>query len=442
MNKNVSFWLSGLDVHVEPPLKQNIDIDIAIIGGGFTGLNTAYNLYQMDKNLKIAIIEKDFVGFGASGRNAGFSMTLFGFTLEITALRFGKENAKHAHHYMVDAVQYVHDLIHQHKLDSDYEYPGFLRVAINDTYAKRIQKEIDFAHKLDLSGIYWINQEDVQKRVHSDIYKGAWWEPHCGLLNPAKHAIALKNLIKKYNIPIYENTPVLEIKKEKSNNKIVIKTPEAQIKADKVVITTNAYSFFYKPLKNKQTPIFTYVIITEPLKDDHFRSIGWKGREGIEDSRNFVHYYRLTKDNRILMGGRDIGLSYNYDLNKDHNESIFKKLKEDLIKTFPSLKNVKIDFTWGGPVSATLDFAPVIGFLGDKNIIYSFGCMGHGVSLTQYNGLTITELLLNQQTKRTEIFFVNRKIIPFPPEPLRFIVSHGIKTLLKIEDRWVDSIYK
>ncbi len=441
MKKNLSFWLSGLDFQIEPSLKQDLEIDVAIIGGGFTGLNTAYNLYQMDKNIKTAIIEKDFIGFGASGRNAGFSMTLFGFTLEITALRFGKENAKRAYYYMVDAVQYVHDLIHKHHLDSDYEYPGFLRVAINDTYAKRIQKEIEFAHKLDLPGIYWLSQEEVQKRIHSDIYKGAWWEPHCGLLNPAKHAIALKKLLLDYKIPIYENTPSVEIQKEKYN-KILIRTPNAKIKADKVVIATNAYSFFYKPLKNKQIPIFTYVIITEPLQDSHFATIGWRGREGIEDSRNFVHYYRLTKDNRILMGGRDINLSYNFNLNQDQNEFVFKKLKEDLIKTFPVLKDIKIDFSWGGPVSATLDFAPVIGFLGDKNIIYSFGCMGHGVSLTQYNGLTIAELLLNQQTKRTDIFFVNRRIIPFPPEPIRFVVSLGIKKLLELEDRWIDSVYK
>lgn len=438
MNKNKSFWLSKLKFKINPPLKENLKTDIAIIGGGFTGLSTAYNLIQQDKNLKIAILEKDFIGFGASGRNAGFSMTLFGFTLSFTAFRFGKNSAKEAHQYMVEAVNFLYDLIKKNKLDSDYEHNGFIRVATNSIYEKRIKKEIEFAQKLGIKEIEWIEKSELQKRIISPIFLGGWWERNSGILNPAKHIMELKKLLQKNKILIYEQTPVLKIHK---NKRIVIETPSGNLEAEKLVIATNAYSFFIPKLKYKQTPIFTYIVLTEPLSRKHFSEIGWKNREGIEDARNFVHYYRLTKDNRLLMGGRDIQLSYGFALEHDHNQKIFAQLEEDIIKTFPSLKGIKIEYKWGGPVSATLDFAPAIGFLGDKNIIYSFGCMGHGVALSHYNGLTISELLLDKQTSRTNIFFVNRKVIPFPPEPLRYVVSKAIKEVLKLEDKIIDKVY-
>lgn len=438
IDKNKSFWLSNLNFKINPPLHKNLKIDIAIIGGGFTGLNTAYNLIQQDKNLKIAILEKDFIGSGASGRNAGFSMTLFGFTLSFTAFRFGKNSTKEAHEYMVEAVDYLKNLITKNKLDSHYEHNGFIRVATNSTYEKRIKKEIEFAQKLGIKGIEWIEKSEIQNRINSPIFLGGWWEKNSGILNPAKHIIELKKLLLKNQILIYEQTPVIKIYK---NKKIVIETPSGNVEADKVVIATNAYSFFIPKLKYKQTPLFTYIVLTEALSKKHFSEIRWKNREGIEDARNFVHYYRLTKDNRLLMGGRDIQLSYGFNLNYDHNQKIFTQLEEDIIKTFPFLKGIKIEYKWGGPVSATLDFAPVIGFLGDKNIIYSFGCMGHGVALSHYNGLTISELLLEKQTTRTNIFFINRKVIPFPPEPIRYILSKSIKGILKLEDKIIDKVY-
>jgi glycine/D-amino acid oxidase-like deaminating enzyme len=222
----------------------------------------------------------------------------------------------------------------------------------------------------------------------------------------------------------------------------LLKTPNGSVEAEKIVIATNAYTHLIPQLKRKQVPVFTHIVLTEPLSEKHFREIGWKNRQGIEDARNLVHYYRLTKDNRLLMGGRDVTLTYGSNMNHDLNQKTFEQLEEDIVNTFPSLKGIKITHKWGGPVSATLDFAPAIGFLGDKRAIYSVGCVGHGVALTHMNGWTIADLLLEKTTERTEVFFVNRKIIPFPPEPLRFAVSKAIKGYLRLEDWILDDVYR
>jgi len=436
--KEKSFWLESGDYIENEPLKEHINTDIAIIGGGFTGLTTAYFLKKYEPSINVALLESEVIGFGASGRNGGFSMTLFGLDLGITVLRFGKQKALEAHRYMEQSVDLVQQLVKQHNIDSDYEHPGFLRVATSDKHVKKLKKEIELAHKLGITGIEWLDEKETKEQVNSPIYKGAWWEPKCGLLNPAKQARGLKKIIEEKGVKVYEKSPVIEITRER---KFLLKTPTGSVKSEKMVFATNAYSHLIPQLKRKQCPVFTYIVLTEPLNENHFNEIGWKNRQGIEDSRNLVHYYRLTKDNRLLMGGRDITIPFGSDMNKDYNEKIFKQLEDDIVKTFPSLKGIKITHRWGGPVSVTLDLAPVIGFLGDKNAIYSIGCIGHGVSLTHMNGWTIAELLLEKETERTNIFFVNRKVIPFPPEPLRILVSSTIKGCLRLADKLRDSVY-
>ncbi|MFN3605374.1 MAG: NAD(P)/FAD-dependent oxidoreductase [Leptonema sp. (in: bacteria)] len=434
-----SFWLSLGEYSVSEPLRGEAKADVAIIGGGFTGLSTAYFLKKYEPSLNVTLLEGEVVGFGASGRNAGFSMTLFGFTLGITALRFGRQKALEAHKYMEKAVDLLQSLIREHNIDCDYEHNGFFRVATSKSFEKRIKKEIELAYSLGITGIEWIDEKTLKEQVNSPIYRGAWWEPRCGLLNPVKLARGFKKIIESMGVNIYENSPVIEIIRD---NKFLLRTPLGIVQAKKIVLATNAYSLLIPQLKSKQIPVFTHIVLTEPLKEKDFKGIGWRNRQGIEDARNLVHYYRLTKDNRLLMGGRDITLTYGKNMEKDRNEKIFKKLEEDIQKTFPALKGIKITHQWGGPVSATLDFAPAIGFLGDARAIYSLGCLGHGVSLTHMNGWTIAELLLEKKTERTEIFFVNRKILPFPPEPLRFLISKTIKGFLSLEDRRFDPIYR
>jgi len=215
-------------------------------------------------------------------------------------------------------------------------------------------------------------------------------------------------------------------------------TPNGRIRADKVVMATNAWSHFFKELKRKQVPVWTHIVMTEPLSEQHFKEIGWQNRQGIEDARNLVHYYRLTSDNRLVMGGRDVSLSCGQDMDQDRNPVTFAELKDDVRKIFPALKDIQFTHEWGGPVSVPLDMTPAIGCAGDKNVVYSLGTVGHGVSMTQLNGRTVADLILEKRTDLTDVFFVNRRTIPWPPEPLRNLAIKAIRGYMHWEDRLYD----
>ncbi len=178
--------------------------------------------------------------------------------------------------------------------------------------------------------------------------------------------------------------------------------------------------------------------MSDPLTDAQYDSIGWKNRAGIEDARDLIHYYRLTADNRIVMGGGDVSFGYGADLDRDLNDDIFAHLKKHVTDVFPQLEGIGFTHQWGGPVSVTMDMAPVIGYLGsDKKAVFSMGCIGHGVSMTTMNGRTIAEMITGRQTERTEMFFVGRKIFSWPPELITYGLAHAIRGFMKMEDRFI-----
>ncbi len=212
-------------------------------------------------------------------------------------------------------------------------------------------------------------------------------------------------------------------------------TPTGRVTADKVVFATNAYSHLFPELRSKETAAFTHMVVTEPLTPAQLSSIGWQHRQGIEDARNLVHYFRLTADNRIAMGGSDVSLTYGRSMERDLNPKTFADLERDITRLFPGLKGIGIADRWGGPVSVPVDLAPAIGFIGDRRVIYSLGCVGHGVSMTHLNGRTIADLVLEKVTDLTQVWFVGRRLIPWPPEPLRYAAGQMIRGYLRAEDR-------
>ncbi|MCP4690350.1 MAG: FAD-dependent oxidoreductase, partial [Desulfobacterales bacterium] len=215
-----------------------------------------------------------------------------------------------------------------------------------------------------------------------------------------------------------------------------VRTEKGEIRSEYLVFATNAYSILFPELRSLQRPAFTHIVLTEPLSDAQLDAIGWRSRAGVEDARDLIHYYRLTRDNRIAMGGGDVSFGYGTDLNKDLNEKTFTHLERHLIEIFPQLKGIGFTHRWGGPVSVTLDMTPVIGYLGeDEKAIFSMGCMGHGVSMTTMNGRTIAELILGEKTPRTEMFFVGRKTINWPPELISYGAAHAIRGFMKLEDK-------
>lgn len=433
-----SYWLGASPYEPGPALSGERRADVAIVGGGFTGLCTAHFLSELEPSLDVVVLESEVVGFGASGRNGGFSMTLFGLTLGVTARMYGKARAAEAHHYMEEAVETLERLVGELGIDSDYERPGFLRVATSPAYVRRIQEEIELAHRLGLEGIEWIGADAVRAEVDSPTYLGAWSEPRCGILDPAKQARGLAAAVRRAGVDVFERSPVTRI--DRGSAAITLDTPGGRVRAGRVVLATNAYSHLLPELRRRQSPAFTHIVLTEPLSDSQLGEIGWRNRQGIETARNMVHYYRLTADNRLLMGGRDVSLSYGTDMERDHHPPTFAGLERDVRTTFPSLRDVRFTHRWGGPVSVPVQMVPALGRLGDPRIVYSLGCMGHGVSLTHLNGRTLAELLLERETERTAAWFVDRRVVPWPPEPLRFLAGAAVRGALKLQDRFTDRV--
>jgi glycine/D-amino acid oxidase-like deaminating enzyme len=297
-----SWWLQSLpqDIVPNPPLEGSSTADVTIIGGGYTGLSTAYHLKTLCPQLNVCLLESDICGYGASGRNGGFSMTLFGLTKGITAFRFDDKKARSAHLYMQQAVDYLHDLINTHNIDCDYEQSGYLLAATSAAQVRRIEHDFSIMEKWGLAHhVQRWDKTRLNQEFKTNYYRLGWFEPGCGILNPAKLARGLKQVAEKTGAFIFEQTPVTGFYRKKDKT-FVVTTPSARIQSRYLVFATNAYSVLFDKLRALQRPAFTHIVMTEPLTDAQMQSIGWQCRAGIEDARDLIHYYRLTRDNRIV----------------------------------------------------------------------------------------------------------------------------------------------
>ncbi len=432
----LSLWLDTYGSYTPAPaLEGDLKVDVAIIGGGFTGVCTAYELKRADPALRVAVLEAMTVGYGASGRNGSFAMTVHGLGFDVMPRLLGEKRFVAAHRYMVRAVDSLEELIQREKLDCDCIRPGFLRVATTQGYIKRLQRNVERMNALGFDELYWIDQAEVRQRVNSERYLGAMWEPRLLLLNPAKLVRAERDLAMRLGVKVYENTPVLEIS---SRPKFTLKTPSGLVTSEKLVFATNAYSHLFPEIRRKQVPAFTYMISTESLSEDQLNPIGWQGCEGVEDARNLIHYYRVTPDRRLVMGGGPVGLTYGGNLDADSSQSAWEHLEEHMRWLFPSLTGARVTHRWGGPFSVTLDLTPALGFVGDQRAVYSVGCIGHGVSTCHLNAQTIRDLLLERASDLTVCPFVERRVIPWPPEPLSFLVENALRGYLQLEDWWYE----
>jgi glycine/D-amino acid oxidase-like deaminating enzyme len=414
-----------------PALQEDTRVDVAIIGGGYTGLTTAYELRRAEPGLDVAVLEAREIGYGSSGRNGAFAMTVIGAGFGVTAMLKGKDFLVRAHRYMMRAVDTLDELIDREGLDCDKIRPGFLRVATTDSYLRKVRKEVDLMNRLGFDDIYYLDKRQVRDRVHSPLHLGALWEPRLLLLHPLKLVRAERDLATRHGARVFENTPVLRVRR---GDRFRLETPTGTVTADKVVFATNAYSHLFPQLRRKQVPAFTYWLATEPLQPEDLEPIGWQGREGIEDARNLIHVYRLTADNRIAVGGGPVGFTWANSLHGDHSPSAWNAIETQFRVTFPHLRNVRFTHRWGGPFSVTTDINPVLGYLGDRGATFSLGCVGHGVSMTHLNAQVLRDLVLERDSELTTSPFVGRRVLPWPPEPLRLAVGLALRSVLMAED--------
>jgi glycine/D-amino acid oxidase-like deaminating enzyme len=432
----ISYWHETVDLSApRPALSGTVDADVAIIGGGYCGLSTAWYLKRAQPGLRVVVLEREVCGYGASGRNGGFAMTLFGLTMELVKRRFGSAAVREAQDFMDAAVDHLGTLVREHGVACDYHRGGLLTVATTPGGARRLQRETRLAIRLGIPGIHYLDAAETRRRVDSPTYLGGRLEANAALINPARLARELLRLAEDAGAVIYEETPVTRVRPGPPGSPVLVHTAQGRVRARKVLFATNAYGSAFPQLRPLQVPVGTYIVLTEPLTPEQLAPIGWANGEGVEDSPNFVHYYRLTADNRLLMGGGDVTFRFGATLPSDNEPRIFNQLVTHLRQTFPSLRNAAITHAWGGPVSVTLDMAPAFGWLGaDRRIAYALGCVGHGVALMTYSGQLLRDLLLEQPTSLTELFFVNRRTLPWPPEPLRYLAEAALHGYMYLED--------
>jgi glycine/D-amino acid oxidase-like deaminating enzyme len=325
----------------------------------------------------------------------------------------------------------------------DKARPGFLRVATTPSYVKRLLRQVELMASLGFDGITWLDAAATREMVDSERYLGAMWEPRLLLVNPAKLVREQKRVALELGVRVFEGSPVLaaaQTTRPEAAHRLL--TPRGSMTARKLAFATNAYSHPFASLDRLQVPAFTYMVATAPLTDEQLAPIGWTGGQGIEDARNLIHYYRLTPDKRIVLGGGPVGLTANGSLDGDADERAWQHLEQHLHWLWPHLSDVAITHRWGGPFSVTLDLTPALGYVGgDRSAVYALGCIGHGVSMSYLNGEVLTDLLLAQgEGLAAECPFVNRRVLPWPREPLASVAEHMIRGYLRAEDAFYENI--
>lgn len=432
------YWLETSRRLPNPTVKGHHHADVAIVGGGYTGLWTAYHLLTQDPSLAVVIVERDVIGYGASGRNGGFAMTLLDMGLHQLRANHGDENAKAAHEAVAQSVTEIGDTIAQHNIDCEWRHGGLMVVATNRGQLDRVEKDYEAAQALGLEGFVQLSADEAQQRVNSPTYIGGMYETHCGVVHPAKLAHGLADTVTSLGAKIFEGTDILAIVEH--GDKIRLSTPEGGITAEQVVLATNAWASETEWFKNKVVPLYTYVVMTEPLSDEQWASIGWDDHCGVEDKRNFVHYYRRTLDGRIVWGGSDGVIYYNGKIRPRHdrNRGVQQHLHETFRRTFPQLSNVRFTHHWGGPVGITADFLPIFGTLLSGRLHYGLGYNGHGVAPSHTGGKILRDRVLGVDSELTNLCFVDTAEPAFPPEPLRWIGAELTRRSMLRQDSQFD----
>jgi glycine/D-amino acid oxidase-like deaminating enzyme len=430
-----SFWLEADPYTPGPPLAGDVTVDVAVIGGGFTGLWAAHFLLQAQPSLKLAVLESEVVGYGASGRNGGFAMTLLSRSLSDLVQAFGPQAARAAHDAVARSVNAIGQFSAVHGVACDYAKNGFIGVASDESQIARIDADRRAAEQLGIEDIRYIAGDELRRQIQSPLYRCGLEEKTCALLNPARLVRGMARVVRQQSGIIYEQTPVQEIKT--TSGSVDVHTARGTVHADKLVLATNAYSVQFPEFRRLLIPLYSYIVLTEPLSEGQWASLGWEGRHGLEDKRTYIHYFRPTADGRVLMGGEDAPYYYGSAIGPEHdrNPRVFQRLQQDLRTIYPQLKDVRFTHQWGGPVAVTSRFVPTFGTLEGGRVHFGFGYSGHGVAPTHLGGQILRDLVLGQRSDLTELCFVPAKAIPFPSEPLRFLAVNLARRRLLVQDR-------
>jgi glycine/D-amino acid oxidase-like deaminating enzyme len=422
----VSFWLGTAgDLTPRPPLPGDLDVDVAIVGAGYTGLWTAYYLAAADPALRIAVIEAEIAGFGASGRNGGWCSALFPQSIAGLTRRHGRDQAVALHQALVATVDEVGRVAAAEQIDCDYAKGGTVVLARTQVQLERARVTVQ--EELDLT---LLSAEQARERCGATDVLGGTYTPNCAAIHPAKLVRGLAHAVERRGVKIYERSRVSRLAPG------VVETPHGTVRAAIVVRATEGYTPRLPGLRRTLVPVYSLMVATEPLPAEFWSVAGLAHRETFSDYRHLIVYGQRTADDRLAFGGR--GAPYHFgstvDPAHDLEPRVFAELGRVLAELFPALDPVPIAHRWGGPLGVPRDWHASVGLDRERGLAWAGGYVGDGVGTSNLAGRTLADLITGAETDLTRLPWVGHKSRRWEPEPLRWLGANASLRLMTAAD--------
>jgi len=439
--RSYSFWLetAGEELAPRPSLPGPVEADVAILGAGFTGLWTAYYLLTQEPSLKVVVLEAEIAGFGASGRNGAWCSSGFPVSPGELQRRFGREAARELLLEMRGAVEEVGRVARAEEIDAQYFRGGQLRVARGPSQLPAIQAAYESLLQLGLAeDIRLLDAHETAGRVRITDARGALYNPHCATIHPARLARGLARAVERLGGEIFERTPVTdyEVGGENGSGPRLV-TDSGEVRAHTIVLAGEAYLARLRKLRRQLLPIYSLIVLTEPLSEERWAGIGWEGRECVASNRYSVDYLSRTEDGRILFGGRGAPYHYGSRLRDeyDRHEPTHQMLRNTARDWFPALEGARFTHAWGGPLAVPRDWMPTMSYDPSRSVATARGYTGQGVATANLSGRTLADLILERQTAITGLPTVDHEQRPWEREPLRWLGARYVQRgLMKVDD--------
>lgn len=427
---NESHWSRTLPA-VSPTIERDTEAHVTVVGGGLTGLSTAYYLKKLLPSDRVVLLEAVRCGNGASGRNGAMLLT----STEDRYMVWNDDSSldKRIYDLTVENTQRLRQLSSDFNHDVELELNGALQMSNTKNIADECRQMVEKFQRAGFPYEYW-DQKKIAAIVGTSAYPGAVFEPKSGQVHPGKLVALFKLAAESVGVEICERSPVTEI--DEGEFISIITANGRRVRTRSLVLATNAYTSKLGYLRHAATPVFDYVAMTARLSESKLSELGWNMRIPFNDSRTEVYYLGLTKDNRVHIGGGPVDYVFNNGLKTPRNDSMrFQGLHEELGRIFPALANESFETTWSGAVDMSLNQSPSLGQLGKNgNIFYAIGFSGHGVNLTSIFGRILADLVHGRGKLWSWIPYLNR-VPPYTPnEPLRWLGVQAALAYYRLTD--------
>jgi glycine/D-amino acid oxidase-like deaminating enzyme len=421
--RELSYWLetSGDDLTPRPALPESIDVDVAILGAGFSGLWTAWYLKEREPSLEIAIVEREIAGFGASGRNGAWCTSEFPTGPGALAKSYGETTARAVVAQMRNTVAEIKRVTDGAQIACDWADGGQLIVARGRHQRPAIEDEHEALTRLGLAdGVELLDADQAHERIRITDLQGALFSPYTAVMHPGKLVRGLARAVERRGVTIYEQTAVRRVH---PGVYPTLETDRGNVRAKTIVLCGEAYLSQLPGFGREVMPVYSLITLTEPLSPSDWAQIGWEHRECVASCRYTVDYLSKTADGRILFGGR--GAPYRFGSritpDMDRHAETHQMLQDNLRAWFPMLKDVRFTHTWGGPLGWSRDFMPTVSFDPAQCLAMAHGYTGNGVATTNLAGRTLADMITGRQTELLTLPMANHRTRKWEPEPFRWL---------------------